>query len=220
MLEAARVRGADVNEVYVAVDRDLDEPDAVPLAAGVLERIADTKTPQGVVALVIDPVRAIDGGGFDDLAPGPILLAVDINDPGNAGTMIRSAEAAGCAAVVFAGNSVDPRNPKVVRSSAGSIFGVRVVEADDPITTIERLRATGRSVIGAVATGGTPPEQLALDGEVVVAVGSEAHGLSSEVTDVLDARVTIPMVDATESLNVAMAATVLVFEAARQRRSA
>lgn len=219
-IAGARARGARIEAEYVAADRGLDVPGAIVLAPGVLEKVADTKSPQGIAAVADDPVGAFDAAALAALPAGPVLCAVDVNDPGNAGTMIRSAEAAGCAAVVFAGNSVDPRNPKVVRSSAGAIFGVRVLEAGDPVTTLEQLRAGGRPSVGALARAGRPPEAVDLGRDCVIVVGSEAHGLAPAVVERLDAAVTIPMAEATESLNAAMAATLLVFEAARQRRSA
>jgi TrmH family RNA methyltransferase len=219
LIDGARTRGAHIEAEYVAEDRGLDVPGAIVLAAGVIEKIADTKSPQGVVAVADDPVVVMTPAALDELGPGTILLAIDINDPGNAGTMIRSAEAAGCAAIVFAGNSVDPRNPKAIRSSAGAIFGVTVLEADDPVEAVAQLRATGRGVIGAVARDGRAPEAAPLGTGSVIAIGSEAHGLRPEVIALLDDTVTIPMTTSAESLNAAMAATLLVFESARQQRA-
>lgn len=207
LLDGARARGAEIEAVY--------GEGGIPIAPGVLERISDVHTPQPVLAVAIDPVRAADAG----ITGGAVLVGVDINDPGNAGTMVRSAEASGCAAVVFAGNSVDPRNPKCVRASAGAIFGISVVEADDPVSLIELLTRIGHHPVAAVAHRGAVPERLDLTGDVAIVVGSEAHGLAPEAIDACRDRVTVPMASAAESLNVAMAATVLCFEAARQRRA-
>jgi TrmH family RNA methyltransferase len=184
------------------------------LKEGVLERIGDTVTPQPVLA-----VARIPRSSLDDLAPDrPVVVAVGVQDPGNAGTIVRSAEAAGAAGVLFGGNSVDPFAPKVVRSTAGAIFGIPIVEADDPVNVLDALGARGRRRLGTVATGGIPVDEVDLTGPVALVVGNEAHGLPDAVTAALDATVSIPIEPAAESLNVAMAATVLLFEAARQRR--
>jgi TrmH family RNA methyltransferase len=140
---------------------------------------------------------------------------VDVNDPGNLGTIIRSAEAAGADGVVVCGNSVDVQNPKVVRSSAGAIFGVPVMEADDPMEALTALRAQDRRCLATVPSGGTSYDEVDLATSCALVVGNEARGLGPLP---VDGQVSIPMMSASESLNVAMAATVLLFEAARQRR--
>ncbi|MFZ4585568.1 MAG: TrmH family RNA methyltransferase [Acidimicrobiia bacterium] len=210
LLHGARDRHATITALYG------DGDGATPLAPGVIDRISEVRSPQPVIAVAVDPVRSELG----PLLPGALLIGVDINDPGNAGTMIRSAEAAGCAAVVFAGSSVDPRNPKCIRSSAGAIFGIDVVEARDPVECIDALGHLGYRTFAAVARAGAAPEAVDCAGNVAFVVGSEAHGLAQSVIDVSDGAVTIPMHGPAESLNVAQAATILCFEAARQRRSA
>lgn len=182
------------------------------LREGALERIATTRTPQPVLA-----IASIRAAALVDIArDGHVVVVVDVADPGNAGTVLRSAEASGAAAVIFTGESVDAYNPKVVRASAGAIFGVPVVEEDDPVAVLDRLAATGRCRLGATPSGGTSYDQAALGGSAIV-LGGEARGLGPAVTEQLDGTVSIPMAAATESLNVAMAATVLCFEAQRQR---
>lgn len=194
-LDAARVRRADLKE-------------------GVLEKVGMTRTPQPVLAVAHGGVRA-----FGD-APGEsvVVVAIDVADPGNLGTIIRSAEAAGADGVVACGASVDPRNPKVVRSSAGALFGVPVMQADDAVAVLDFLKAGGRRIFGAVARSGEPYHSVDLSTRSALVVGNEAHGLDPEVHARLDQRLSIPMADASESLNVAMAATVVLFEAARQRQ--
>jgi RNA methyltransferase, TrmH family len=146
------------------------------------------------------------------------VVLVDIADPGNLGTILRSAEAAGVTGVVVAGDGVDVRNSKAVRASAGALFGIPVVEARDADEAIAALRARGVCRFGAVASGGAAPHELPLATAAAVVMGNEARGLNSALVERLDGTVTIPMAGAAESLNVAMAATVLCFEAARQRR--
>jgi TrmH family RNA methyltransferase len=148
-----------------------------------------------------------------------LLVLVSVQDPGNAGTLIRSAEASGAAGVVCCGNSVDPHSPKVVRSSAGAIFGLAIAEGDDPVEVLGALGARGRRRIGTAATGGDAPDRIDLTGPVALVLGNEARGLSADLSSHLDGAVTIPVSGpAVDSLNVAMAGTVLCFEAARQRR--
>ena len=187
----------------------------VDLKEGVLERVGSTVTPQPIVAVA--PVRT---GRLDALPPtGFVLVLAAVQDPGNAGTLLRSAEGSGAAGVVFCGNSVDAHNPKVVRSSAGAIFGTSVVEGDDPVKVLEDLGASGRRRLGTTATGGVAPEALDLTIPLAFVLGNEAHGLAPVLVERLDATVTIPLArPLVESLNVAMAGTVLCFEAARQHR--
>jgi TrmH family RNA methyltransferase len=186
------------------------------LKEGVLERIGDTVTPQPVLAVASMTLTDLDALDRE----GPVLVAVTVRDPGNAGTLLRSAEAAGCAGVVFCGNSVDPYAPKVVRSSAGAVFGIPVVEADQPVKVLDALGRQGRRRLAAVATGGERFDRVELRGPVALVLGNETEGLPAELDASLDGRVTIPIEPPAESLNVGMAATVLAFEAARQRRAA
>jgi RNA methyltransferase, TrmH family len=226
VLAAALDRGAELESAYVGPGadrafaplvgrlRDLDIP-IEELKEGVLERIGDTVTPQPVLAVVSMPQADLD----DLAAEGIVLLAVTVRDPGNAGTLLRSAEAAGAAGVLFSGNSVDPYAPKVVRSSGGAVFGIPVVEANDPVKVLDALGRGGRRRLAAVAAGGEHLERVDLTGRVAIVLGNEASGLPAELAAHLDGRVTIPVEPPAESLNVGMAGTVLAFEAARQRRA-
>jgi TrmH family RNA methyltransferase len=185
------------------------------LPAGVLEQVSDTTTPQGLLAVAARrtvPVAELAA------RPGPVLVLVDVADPGNAGTSVRAAEAAGAAGVVFAGTSTDPFGPKAVRAAAGSLLRVAVAEATDAPGVLADLRAAGRRLVATVAGGGAPPEQVDLVAPVAVLVGSEAHGLGDPVVAAADHRLTIPLAAGVESLNAAVAGAVVLFEAARQRR--
>ena len=216
-LEAVYAANADVESEVVA--RCAAQGVKVrELASGVAERLGDTVTPQGVFALAVR--RRTSLGEFsrallddDDL----VLVADRISDPGNAGTLVRSAAAAGVAGIGLGAGSVDAYNPKVVRASAGALFAVPIVEGSPTVEILERLGSAGLRRVGAVARGGTPVDELDLSGPLVLVVGHEVHGIGDLPLDDL---VTIPMAGGTESLNVAMAATVLCFEAQRQRRVA
>jgi TrmH family RNA methyltransferase len=184
------------------------------LAAGVADRIADTVTPHPVFG-----VFAMTDRPLEDLAHPTLAVAcVDVRDPGNAGTVLRSADAAGVGAVLFCGTSVDPFNPKTVRSSAGSIFHVPLAVVPEPLRALGWLSAAGLAVYAADPTG-TDYAGLELVAPCAFVLGNEAAGLPDTVRNAADAVVAIPMVGGAESLNVAVSCAVLCFEAARQRRS-
>lgn len=177
--------------------------------------LSDTVTPAGLVAVCDLPATRLE----DVLAGSPQLIAVtvEIREPGNAGTVIRIADAMGAAAVILAGRSVDPCNGKCLRASTGSIFAIPVVVAPDVGAAIADLRAAGLQVLATAVDG-----EMALDdADRLLAeptawlFGPEAHGLSAEIAALADHRVHIPMSGGAESLNVAAAAAICLYESAR-----
>lgn len=221
---------AEAIGAHVLLEGLFAEPDADPallraaaaagiavhhLDHGVLARTVTTATPQPVAAIApwcdVDLEAVLDA----DLA----LVLVGVADPGNAGALLRSAGAAGAGAVLFCDGSVDPFNPKCVRASAGSIFHVPVVSGGDPVQVLERLGAGGRRRLGTAARDGEPYDRVDLTAPFALVLGGEAHGLPPDVAAHVDGTVTVPMAGRTESLNVAMAGSVVCFEAARQRRA-
>lgn len=184
---------------------------------GVLANAVDTATPQGVAAVARRPEVALEVT-LAAAASGPLaLVLVDVSDPGNAGTLLRAAEASGAAAVLFCGTSVDPCNPKCVRASAGALFHLPVSAGGEAVAVLEGLGQVGVRRAATVVRGGAPYHQLDLTGPIAVVLGSEAHGLPAALDHMVDVRCTIPMAGRSESLNVAMAGSVLCFEALRQR---
>jgi len=185
------------------------------LAPGVLERVADTVTPQPVLT-----VLPMMGGA----APAPaavemlIVVLVDVRDPGNAGTVLRTADAAGVGAVVFSGESVDPYNPKTVRASAGSLFHVPFSVEEDPVALAASLAGRGYRTLATVVRGGEDYAELEWSVPTALFLGNEAAGLRPELVASMSGAVAIPMDGRAESLNVGMACAVLCFEALRQRR--
>ncbi len=187
------------------------------LAPGLLAKLGDTVAPQPVVAIVESPLVTLES-----LSPWPgglVVVGVDISDPGNAGTMIRSAELSGAVAAVFTGSSVDVTSPKVVRSSAGALFRFPVIQDVEASPTLSYLSEEHFRLLGTAVRGDSVPytQSGLLTGAVAIVLGNEAHGLADEVSGLIDTWITIPMHGHTESLNVAMATSVLCFEAARQR---
>ena len=226
--------GIELDEVYVDVDAWNGADDnsalvtAVTLASSagtpvwgiapeVFARVSDTATPQGVLAVA--PRRVVDLDAMTAL-DGPILVLVDVGDPGNAGTLVRAAEAAGAAGVVFAGSSTDAFGPKTVRAAAGSLMRLPVAEIADVEGLVADLLDAGRIVFATVVEDGAAPEDLDLGGSPVLLVGSEAHGLDPALIERCTGTVTIPMNLDVESINAAVAGAVVLFEAARQRRVA
>ncbi|HEV3363108.1 MAG TPA: RNA methyltransferase [Acidimicrobiia bacterium] len=222
VLSEALRAGVPVEGVYLAPDapddvlRLAEESGARvhELAPGVLERVADTVTPQPVAAVVpfVDvPLDSLREATF-------LVVCVDVRDPGNAGTVLRSAEAAGADGVVCCDGSVDLYNPKTVRASAGTLFHIPVVSGGDTVEVLEQIGSWGMRRLGAAARTGSDYAALDLTAPVAFVLGNEASGLPPVVEPLLDGHVQIPMAGRAESLNVGMAAAVLCFEAARQRR--
>ncbi len=176
----------------------------------VFDRLAPSVSPQPMLALVPRPVSDVPAAfGADDVA----LVLTEVSDPGNVGTLIRVADAVGALVVVCVGGA-DPWGPKVVRSSAGSVLRVPVVQLDGVDAASAALRAAGARVIGTAVREGEPHDGGVLAGPVAIVLGSEPHGLDRDAVDV-DAWVRIDMPGNTESLNVAMAGTLLAYEARR-----
>ena len=185
------------------------------LAPGVLERVAGTVTPQPVLAVA----RALDVGLEELEGATLVVVCVDIRDPGNLGTVLRSTEASGVGGIICCDGSVDVYNPKCVRASAGSLFHTRIVAGGEPVKVLGTLGGWGLRRLGTRADAGEPYYLADLTSPTALVLGNEAHGLPASTADALDGWVTIPMTGRVESLNVGMAAAVLCFEAARQRAS-
>jgi len=181
-----------------------------------LRRSADTVSPQGVLSVVERRPAAPSVLATTDL----VLVLAEVTDPGNAGTLVRAAEAAGAGAVVATAGTTDLFGPKTVRASAGAVFHVPLVVGGSAAQVLDDLAATGHRRVATRVEGGVPYDSVALDEPVALVVGNEARGLSDDLADHVDDWVTIPMAGRSESLNVAMAGSVLCFEALRQRRAA
>lgn len=216
----------------LVVEEILAAPDALPadvtrlaeeagsaihlVDADVLRSVLDPVNPRPIAAVVAKPEHRLDAVAADR----PLLVAVELRDPGNMGTVIRTAEAAGFGAVVAVGASVDPFSPKAVRASAGSVLRLPIVEIGELEAAFAAIGDRGWPRYCAVVDPeATPYDQVDLVAAAIV-VGNEPHGLPPEAIRLGDARLTIPVSGTVESLNVAAAASVLCFESARQRRAA
>lgn len=188
--------------------------EVVPVAEHVLARLADTVTPQGLVAVA--PYLDVGLGSLPS-APACVVVLDEVRDPGNAGTILRSADAAGASAVVFAGSTVDPYNAKVVRASAGSLFHLPVVRGAATEDAVAALRDRGCTVLAMAGDGEEELYATRLEGPIAFVLGNEARGLDGSTRALADAVVRVPMPGRAESLNLAAAATVCLFEWARRR---
>jgi TrmH family RNA methyltransferase len=179
--------------------------------------LSDTVTPVGLVAVCDVPSTSLD----DVLADRPRLVAVaaEISEPGNAGTLIRIADAMGADAVVLAGHSVDPYNGKSLRASAGSIFAVPVLSEIDAGAALSALADAGLRVLATTIDGETSLDDVDLGGPTAWLFGPESHGLPPEVAAMAAERIRIPMSGGAESLNVAAAAAICLYESAKAHRA-
>lgn len=214
-----------VIEVFATTEASVRHADvlaAAPLITLVDERalqsLSDSVSPAGVVALC----RHLDVALADVLHGGSqlVVICADVRDPGNAGTVIRTADAAGADGVVLAGQSVDLYNPKTVRASAGSAFHLPIALESDAAAAVEAARAAGCTVLAADGTGERDLFDADLSGPTAWLFGNEAWGLPKSLADLADQRVAIPIHGRAESLNLSTAAAVCLYASARAQRVA
>ena len=220
----ARARHADL----VSAMADAGIP-VHPVSGEVMAELAQTVTPQGLLAVcgfVDVPLdQALNGPGGPASPPAAALVAVlaSVRDPGNAGTVLRAADAAGAQAVLFSDASVDPYNGKAVRASAGSLFHVPLVAGVRLEQAAGALRAAGLRILAADARGGRTLDDLSpaeLAAPTAWVFGNEAWGMPEAVLALADESVAVPIYGRAESLNLATAAAVCLYASARAQRGA
>ncbi|MFC7331279.1 TrmH family RNA methyltransferase [Marinactinospora rubrisoli] len=227
----ALARPGVVHELYTTAEATQRHADLVAAASAsgvpvhrvtleVMSELAQTVTPQGLLAVcsfVDVPLAAVSGARL-------VAVLSHVRDPGNAGTVLRTADAAGADAVIFTDASVDPYNGKCVRASAGSLFHLPVVVGPRVAEVVEHLRAAGARVLAADGTGERDLDSAAdggdLSGRVAWIFGNEAWGLPEETLALADAAVRVPIYGGAESLNLATAAAVCLYTTAREQRRA
>ena len=227
LLEEALRAGLHVTAIFVAqgAEQLLDalpvppETEILRLPAKLLASALATETPQPIAALVEPPdwtwaqVLGERQGGAE-----VVVVLAGLQDPGNLGTILRSAEAFGASGVVTLPGTVSAWNPKAVRASAGSVFRVPRLAASEQ-ECLEELRKARVKVLAAEVRAAQPADRIDLAGPVAFIIGNEGNGLAETLASKADARITIPCTGPVESLNAAVAASVLLYEAARQRAS-
>ena len=189
----------------------------------VLNAMADTSTPQGVIAICRLPEETL-GSILNPPNSRLLVILANVRDPGNLGTVIRSADAAGADGVIISVESVDPWSPKAVRSSAGSLWHLPVIAEAELASTITEVSARGFQIFAADAGATVDLDGLEADGQLAGPTawlfGNESRGLTDQVRDLADVVVSIPIFGGAESLNLSMAATLALYSSARAQRRA
>lgn len=205
----------DGRKLFDSVVQEIGDTKRIFLVAGaVMAKLSDTGAPQGVAAIVSMASQTLDRVALGDF---PLVVACDgVQDPGNVGTIVRLADAVGADAVVMLPGSANPFSPKAVRSSAGSIFHLPVVSAEADML-VAFARTKGMSLLIADARAPQTCYDADLRQPVLVVLGSEAHGVCSTICGHANGAISIPIIGRAESLNVAVSAAAILYEAVRQR---
>ena len=217
-----RVKSVFVGERFQHWLQGLELPESAETlvtASGILAGTLSTETPQAVAALAEPPAWSWADvfGGRGKLTM--VVVLAGVQDPGNLGTILRSAEAFGAGGLVSLPGTVSCWNQKAMRASAGSVFRMPVIQAGVD-EAFEHLRSAGLRVLTTVARGGVPADTVDLRAPVALLIGNEGNGVPEEIASRADGAVTIPCPGPVESLNASVAAGVLLYEASRQRRAA
>ncbi len=213
-----------VEKVYISeslynrkkLEQNLDDFAVEILADHVFEHVSDTKTPQGILCVVKQ--KKYDAKKLLEIENPHFVVLDNLQDPGNLGTIVRTAEGAGVDAVFLSKESVDIYNPKTIRSTMGSIYRVPVIYIEDILDLLEKFRVKDIKSYAAHLDGKNFYDQENYQSGTAILIGNEGNGLREEVAKAADIRVQIPMKGQVESLNAAVAASVFMFEVARQRR--
>ena len=179
------------------------------LADSVFREAAETVTPQGILAIVKQPKYELEA--LLEKSEGRFVFLENLRDPGNLGTILRTAEGAGMTGVILSKGSVDIFNPKVIRSTMGSIFRVPFLYVEDTLAAMKILQDNGVTLYAAYLSGSEEYDKIAYAKRSAIMIGNEANGLTAEVAEAADVRVRIPMSGELESLNAAVAAAILMY---------
>lgn len=225
MFEEAKQAGI-IHKAYATEEfyeaKTSDEPDYFNglnyelVSTSVFKEVADTKTPQGIMATVWTREYSLEAILNNPRAF--LLLLEDIRDPGNLGTIIRTAEGAGITGIIVNKSCVDLYNPKVVRSTMGSIYRMPYYQTDNFEEVLRQVKGQGIEIFAAHLQGRSYDTEGSFTGKCAFLIGNEANGLSDEISQLADTLIRIPMEGKVESLNAAVAAAILMYEGARQRR--
>lgn len=182
----------------------------------IFAKMSDTVTPQGILCVLYKMDHNLEH--MLENKEGTFLVLEDIQDPGNLGTMVRTGEGAGIAGVIMSSQTVDIYNPKVIRSTMGSIYRVPFCYVDDLPATLRLLRKRGVHTYAAHLDGDRYYDECFFSGQTGLLIGNEGNGLSDEVTSLAEHKLKIPMEGQVESLNAAISASILMYETYRQKR--
>lgn len=205
------LRNKDGNSLF---DKIRDVGSLIKLPENVFKEISDTENPQGVLGLVYIKTYNIEELNVDG---NRFLLYLDgVQDPGNMGTIIRTADAFNIDGIILRDGCVDPYNPKVVRATMGSIFRVPIYFESNGIDEIKRLKALGMKIYSTSLENSLDINKVDLNRSSIVTIGNESKGVSREIYDLSDSLIKIPMPGSSESLNVGVAASIIMYEAMKQ----
>lgn len=216
------LKASSKDRILERLGQSLPDCEAIILSDAIFDRISEEKSPEGIICTVkhLDnhgKIATINKDTFFGWENERVLLLESVRDPGNLGTVIRSAAAFGTDRLVISSDCADLYNPKTVRASMGTLFGMKVTSIDDLSAAICFLRRSGRRVFAAALDrGAVALERVKLSEGDCFVVGNEGHGLSEEVLGACDAKVFIPISEGAESLNAAIAASILLWEQKRQ----
>lgn len=200
-----------------ALHRGMDLSDALVLSDSVFRQVCGTQTPQGIMAIVRQQHR--DARDFLEVENPLLVFLENIQDPGNLGTIIRTAEGAGVTGIIMSRDTVDIYNPKTVRATMGSLYRMPFACTDDLAGLVREASGKGIRTCAAYLGGSSSYDSVSYAGPTAFLIGNEGNGLREETAMAADMRIHIPMAGSVESLNAAVAAAVLMYEAARQRRA-
>ncbi len=192
-------------ELFLKINENIK---LIQMNEALLKQLCSTENPQGIVGVINMQNKELKSGEL-------VVLVDKVQDPGNMGTIIRSAHAAGAAGIVMTKGTVDIYNDKTLRSTMGSIFYIPIVE-DDSLDFVKSLKKEGYKLVVSSLQGKNNFFEENLQGKVMIAVGNEGNGVSDEVYDIADIKVKIPMPGEAESLNVAVATSIMIYEKIRQ----
>ncbi|MDK0978162.1 TrmH family RNA methyltransferase [Clostridium perfringens] len=192
-------------ELFLKINENIK---LIQMNEALLKQLCSTENPQGIVGVINMQNKELKSGEL-------VVLVDKVQDPGNMGTIIRTAHAAGAAGIVMTKGTVDIYNDKTLRSTMGSIFYIPIVE-DDSLDFVKSLKKEGYKLVVSSLQGKNNFFEENLQGKVMIAVGNEGNGVSNEVYDIADIKVKIPMPGEAESLNVAVATSIMIYEKIRQ----
>ena len=194
------------------IDFDTKNTKIVTISNKIFNDISDVKTPQGILAVI----KKNQNNQIETNQE--YILALDsLQDPGNMGTIIRTADSANINQIIINKTTVDPYSPKVIRSTMGAIYRTNIIEVEDLKTTLKEMKSKGFQIITTDLKATQSIYDINYNNKTVVVIGNEANGVSQEILQTADKKVIIPMLGKTESLNASIAASIMIYEYVRQK---